>query len=86
MTWSLKMGKNISKFNEHKAAVKALTWSPHSYNTLITGGGTTDKTIKFWNVNSQKLVHTIDTGSQICNIAFTKNANEFVTTHGYSMN
>ncbi len=46
------MGKNLSKFSDHKAAVKALAWSPHSHNTLITGGGTTDKTIKFWNVNS----------------------------------
>ncbi|KRX10938.1 WD40-repeat-containing domain [Pseudocohnilembus persalinus] len=84
--WSLKMSKQLAKFTDHKAAVKALTWSPHQNNLLLTGGGTSDKTMKFWNINSLKLVNSIDTGSQICNMAFTKNANQFVTTHGFSMN
>ncbi|KAF2154615.1 WD40 repeat-like protein [Myriangium duriaei CBS 260.36] len=33
----------------HKAAVKAVAWSPHTRGLLATGGGTADRCIKFWN-------------------------------------
>ena len=33
-----------------------------------------------------KEVNMIETGSQVCNICFSKNSDEFVTTHGYSLN
>lgn len=33
---------------EHKAAVKALAWAPFQRNLLASGGGTADRTIKFW--------------------------------------
>jgi cell division cycle 20-like protein 1 (cofactor of APC complex) len=39
-----------------------MAWSPHNHNLLVTGGGTTDKTIKFWNTSNFKLQKTIDTG------------------------
>ena len=42
--------------------------------------------IKVWNVNTLSMVESIDSGSQVCNIAFSKISNEFVTTHGYSEN
>ncbi|CDY71065.1 BnaCnng71150D, partial [Brassica napus] len=29
---------------------------------------------------------SIDTGSQVCNLAWSKNVNELVSTHGYSQN
>lgn len=66
--------------------MKALAWSPHQSHVLVTGGGTTDKTLKTWNINTLQLVSSIDTGSQICNMAYSKNVNEIVTTHGFSMN
>lgn len=54
---SLKMPeKPLSCFKDHVAAVKALAWSPHVSNTLATGGGTQDKTLKFWNVANNSLV------------------------------
>ena len=28
----------------------------------------------------------IDTGSQVCNLMFSKTSNEIVSTHGYSLN
>jgi len=34
---------------KHTAAVKALAWSPHQHGLLVTGGGTADRTIRFWN-------------------------------------
>lgn len=33
----------------HKAAVKAMAWSPHQRGLLATGGGTADRCINFWN-------------------------------------
>ena len=73
-------------FNEHKAAVRALCWSPFNFGTLYSGGGNNDKTIKVWNINNSSSIHTIQTDSQVCNITFCKHYNEFVTTHGFSKN
>ena len=32
------------------------------------------------------MIDCIDTGSQVCNLMFSKNSNELVSTHGYSLN
>ena len=32
------------------------------------------------------LLRSIDTGSQVCNLAWSRNSNELVSTHGYSQN
>lgn len=36
----------------HKAAVRAIDWSPHQRGILATGGGTADQMIKIWNINT----------------------------------
>ena len=33
-----------------------------------------------------KRIDSIETGSQVCNMTFSKNSNELLSTHGYSMN
>lgn len=53
------------KFHEHTAAVKALAWDPHVSGVLATGGGTADKHIRFWNVQTGSMLHELDTGSQV---------------------
>jgi cell division cycle 20-like protein 1 (cofactor of APC complex) len=68
------------------AAVKAVAWSPHQHGLLVSGGGTADRTIKFRNTLTGTTIKTIDAGSQVCNIMFSKNSNEIVSTHGYSLN
>jgi len=74
-------------FVSHKAAVKGLTWSPHQRGLLASGGGTADQCIRFWNtITGQELNNSIDTGSQVCNLSWSKNVNELVSTHGYSQN
>lgn len=42
----------IYSFNQHQAAVKALAWCPWQNHILASGGGTADRTIKFWNMNT----------------------------------
>ena len=76
-------------FDQHKAAVKAISWSPHQTHLLSSGGGTADRTIRFWNTQTGIPVETtpvVPTGSQVCNLLWSKNNNELVSTHGYAMN
>lgn len=87
--WSLSHGDDSSplcRFVDHSAAVKAVAWSPHQHGLLASGGGTADRNIRFWNALSGVALHRIDTGSQVCNLAWSKNVNEMVSTHGYSLN
>lgn len=72
MIWSSSSNMPISKFTQHSAAVKALAWSPHTHGVLASGGGSADRTIKFWNTLDGTLLDSIDTGSQVCNLMFSK--------------
>jgi WD40 repeat protein len=86
MLWSLKKQQSEYKFPAHNSAVRALDWSYSKFGLLASGGGTQDRTIKFWNTNEMVMVDSIDTTSQVCDIAFSKISNEFVTTHGFTDN
>jgi cell division cycle protein 20 (cofactor of APC complex) len=50
---------------DHQAAVKALAWCPWQRNTLASGGGTADKTIRIWNTADGTNIKCTDTGSQV---------------------
>jgi cell division cycle 20-like protein 1 (cofactor of APC complex) len=67
----------------HTAAVKALDWSPHKPGLLATGGGTGDSCIHLWNTTNDVTVRSVDTGSQVCGLLWSKNVNEIISTHGY---
>ncbi|MCJ1251803.1 substrate-specific activator of APC-dependent proteolysis [Trapelia coarctata] len=86
MVWDKLSETPLWKFSDHTAAVKAIAWSPHQKSTLASGGGTADRKIKFWNTATGNMIQEIDTGSQVCNLAWSKNSNEIVSTHGYSQN
>ncbi|CAH2354156.1 APC/C activator protein Cdc20p [[Candida] railenensis] len=73
----------------HKAAVKALSWCPFQQSLLATGGGSSDKTIHFWNTSTGARVSTIETGSQISSLNWGYAAGigmEIVATHGFPTN
>ena len=76
----------VHRFAEHGAAVKAIAWSPHQHGLLASGGGTADRCIRFWNTLSGTCLNCVDTGSQVCNLAWSRNCNELISTHGYSLN
>ena len=84
--WNVRKGTSEARFGDHKAAVKAITWSPHQNGLLLSGGGNNDKTIKFWNTLTMKNVKSVYTASQVCNLTFSKNSNEFISTHGFNNN
>ncbi|CAN1257487.1 Protein FIZZY-RELATED 3 [Linum perenne] len=86
LVWNQHSQQPILKLTEHTAAVKAIAWSPHQSGLLASGGGTADRCIRFWNTTSGNQLNHIDTGSQVCNLGWSKNVNELVSTHGYSQN
>ena len=86
MIWNLHSTKPIMCNNSHLAAVKAIAWSPHQHNILVSGGGTADRTIRFWNTSTFQNILKYDTGSQVCNLVFSKTSNELISTHGFSLN
>jgi cell division cycle protein 20 (cofactor of APC complex) len=67
----------------HSAAVKAVGWAPFQKNLLASGGGTQDKCIRFWNTTTGECVNTIEAGSQVCTLLWSRHSRELVTSHGY---
>ncbi|GMR35943.1 hypothetical protein PMAYCL1PPCAC_06138 [Pristionchus mayeri] len=86
LVWSLRRPEPCQTYTEHNAAVKALAWSPHHHGLLVSGGGTADRCLRFWNTLTGQPMQCIDTGSQVCNVAWSKHSPELVSTHGYSYN
>lgn len=79
-------GKVIQKFNQHKAAIKAIAFDPVNQDNLYTGGGTADRCIRLFDVSSGVQKSIVETDSQVCNLIFCESGKEFLSTHGYSLN
>lgn len=86
MIWDINTGKERHSLQGHKAAVKALAWCPWQRGLLATGGGTTDKTMKFWNTDTGKLLSSVNTQSQVCSLIWNRNEKEILSSHGFSHN
>ena len=84
--WSPSSTSPMLRYSDHTAAVKAISWSPHQHGLLASGGGTADRCVRFWNTTTNSALSCVDTGSQVCNLVWSKNVNELVSTHGYSQN
>jgi len=74
------------RFTPHRAAVKALAWSPHSPSLLASGGGSHDRTIRFHNVATGELTGSVDVGAQVTQLAWSPHAPELASTQGFSQN
>eukprot|EP00658_Telonema_sp_P-2_P058585 TRINITY_DN4709_c0_g1_i1.p1 TRINITY_DN4709_c0_g1~~TRINITY_DN4709_c0_g1_i1.p1 ORF type:complete len:211 (+),score=41.92 TRINITY_DN4709_c0_g1_i1:176-808(+) len=84
--WDLGASQTRYNLTQHTAAVKALAWCPFEANLLASGGGTTDRTIRFWNMQSGACVNSIDTKSQVCSLLWSKKNRELLSSHGFSQN
>nr|GMD63237.1 cell division cycle 20.2, cofactor of APC complex-like [Ipomoea batatas] len=78
--------KWLHRFEDHTAAVKALAWCPFQGNLLASGGGGGDRCIKFWNTHTGACVNSVDTGSQVCSLLWSKNERELLSSHGFTQN
>eukprot|EP01129_Flabellula_baltica_P016301 TRINITY_DN8618_c0_g1_i1.p1 TRINITY_DN8618_c0_g1~~TRINITY_DN8618_c0_g1_i1.p1 ORF type:complete len:499 (+),score=94.35 TRINITY_DN8618_c0_g1_i1:44-1498(+) len=84
--WNPKSDGVEHSFRQHTAAVKALAWCPFKSNVLASGGGASDRTIKFWNTASGTCQDSIYTGSQVCSLKWSSNYKELISSHGYPEN
>ncbi|KAM0842859.1 hypothetical protein ACQ4PT_058091 [Festuca glaucescens] len=76
----------LHRLEDHLAAVKALTWCPFQSNLLASGGGGSDRCIKFWNTHTGACLNSVDTGSQVCALLWNKNDRELLSSHGFTQN
>ncbi|CCW65959.1 unnamed protein product [Phytomonas sp. Hart1] len=72
--------------NQHRAAVKAIAWHPIQSSLLASGGGTEDKTLRFWNTLTGECVRHFNTQSQVCGVLWNHAGTELVSSHGFSKN
>lgn len=85
--WDLRnLCQPYSCYYEHSAAVRAIAFSPVNENMIVTGGGTTDKSIRIWDINSCQTVRYIQTGSQVCNLIWNEQYDTIFSTHGFCQN
>ncbi|KAK9815330.1 hypothetical protein WJX72_001886 [[Myrmecia] bisecta] len=79
-------GMPLAKLRQHTAAVKALAWSPYQSQLLASGGGTSDASIRFTNTDTICTSEAHPTGSQVCNLVWSRSSSHLISTQGYSQN
>eukprot|EP01114_Cavostelium_apophysatum_P012917 TRINITY_DN3014_c0_g1_i1.p1 TRINITY_DN3014_c0_g1~~TRINITY_DN3014_c0_g1_i1.p1 ORF type:complete len:475 (+),score=93.23 TRINITY_DN3014_c0_g1_i1:130-1554(+) len=84
--WDVANSNPKLRLCDHVAAVKAVAWCPWQKDLLASGGGTADRTIKFWNVNTGALLNSVDAHSQVSALLWSKysQTKEIVSSHGFS--
>lgn len=78
--------KWLHRLAEHRAGMRALAWCPFQRNLLASGGGGDDQCIKFWNTHTGACLNSVDTGSQVCSLSWSKNERELLSSHGFPQN
>lgn len=68
---------------KHEAAVKAVAFCPWMPNLLVTGGGSRDKTIRFWHSKSGTLISQFKTKAQVTAIIWSRSKKELLVTFGF---
>ena len=86
MIWESGAERATHRLTMHQAAVKALAWCPFQSNLLASGGGTADRTIRFWNTHTGACLNSIDTGSQVCSLQWNRHEKEILSSHGFAQN
>jgi len=84
--WNLGNDQPLYTFTEHTAAVKAISWCPWQSNILASGGGSTDRSIKFWNTLTGDNINTVVTDSQVCSLQWNIQHKELISSHGFTKN
>jgi cell division cycle 20-like protein 1 (cofactor of APC complex) len=62
LIWEPHCSNPVQTYRDHTAAVKAIAWSPHKHGLLASGGGTSDRCIRFWNTTAGAPLSHINTG------------------------
>ncbi|NWH58354.1 CDC20 protein, partial [Geococcyx californianus] len=76
----------LAPFGINPLFSQAVAWCPWQSNVLATGGGTSDRHIRIWNVCSGTCLSAVDAHSQVCSILWSTNYKEFISGHGFAQN
>ncbi|PWV13596.1 hypothetical protein C3747_42g241 [Trypanosoma cruzi] len=76
----------VLRLNKHTAAVKAIAWNPVQHNLLLSGGGSEDKMLRFWNTSTGECINCHNAESQVCGVLWNLSGTELVSSHGFSHN
>lgn len=84
--WSLSVNRRtpIYKITDNCSAVKALAWCPWQSNVFVSGGGTDDGHLRFYNSSNGECINKINTKSQISSVIWSKQNEEVLSSHGHS--
>lgn len=66
----------------HRAAVKAIAWSPHKRGVLASGGGAADTKISICDTLTGNQLNSVTTLLQVCGLVWNKHANEIASVQG----
>jgi len=80
------MDAPLMKYAAHKAAVRAMDWSPRDSSIIVTAGGLTDKMMYMWDVNTGETHKSALTGSQTCNIVWNEFHDVLISSQGFNTN
>ncbi|OMO83077.1 hypothetical protein CCACVL1_11575 [Corchorus capsularis] len=72
----------LHRLDQHTSAVKALSWCPFQSNLLASGGGKGDGSIKFWSSETGACLNSMNTGSEVCALLWSKTERELLSSHG----
>lgn len=61
---------------------QALAWCPWNSSLLASGGGSSDRTIHFWNTTQGARLNSLVTTSQVTSLAWNPHGKELLSTHG----
>jgi cell division cycle protein 20 (cofactor of APC complex) len=80
------MTRWLQRLEDHIFAVKALARYPFQSNLLASGGGEGDRCIKFWNTHAGACLSSVDVGSLVFALLWSKNEREPLSSHGLLQN
>jgi cell division cycle protein 20 (cofactor of APC complex) len=72
----------LQRLEDHTFAMKALAWYPFQSNLLASGGGQGDRCINFFNTHTGACLSSVDTGSLVSALLWSKNERELLSSHG----
>ena len=78
--WSISSGKQIADSNQHDGPVNAISFSQDG---MFLASGSSDRTIILWNAETLELVALAKTGSQINDLAFSRDSKTLATAGKY---
>lgn len=68
----------VRTFVEHQQSVRRVAWSPNDARAFLSGGKF-DGLLKYWNCEQQDSLETLEVGTSVYNVEFTKEGNWVVT-------